>query len=326
MYDYGLSTLSQYDINPAGTRRTRGALLCQSQEGLFILKEFHGSLKKLKLQYELQKELDKNTDCFIDVVVPTQEGELTAEDKDGILYILRRWCDGRECDTRSWEDIQRSVEALAHIHRSMHLPAEEFYQARPQAEEYARHNRELRTIQKFIRKKGASHPFEKLYLSSCQEFICQGEEALERLEFSEYRSLLAKERKEGCVCHGEYSQHNVLLLKEQTGVTNFEHWTFDIQISDLYRFMRKILEKYDWDVNLAEKMLKAYDRVKPISRQEWENLQIRFRYPEKFWKLANYYYTHNKVWIPEKNTEKLEKLIAQKDAWSRFSRTCFGAV
>ena len=31
-----------------------------------------------------------------------------------------------------------------------------------------------------------------------------------------------------------------------TAVTNFGHWSFDIQVADLYRFMRKILEKYNW--------------------------------------------------------------------------------
>ena len=42
---------------------------------------------------------------------------------------------------------------------------------------------------------------------------------------------------------------------------------------------------------------------KPITKDEWEYLRIRFIYPEKYWKLSNYYYTHNKAWISEKNTE-----------------------
>ena len=72
--------------------------------------------------------------------------------------------------------------------------------------------------------------------------------------------------------------------------------------------MRKILEKSGWNINLAEEMLKTYHRIRPISAEEWENLKIRFTYPEKFWKLSNYYYTHNKAWISEKNTEKLQAL------------------
>ena len=56
-------------------------------------------------------------------------------------------------------------------------------------------------------------------------------------------------------------------------MTNFGHFSFDVQISDLYCFMRKILEKYNWDVFLARRMLEQYDKIRPISSEEWENLK-----------------------------------------------------
>ena len=141
---------------------------------------------------------------------------------------------------------------------------------------------------------------------------------------SDYEKLRDKAGEEGLLCHGEYNQHNVLLCKNQAAVTNFDHFSFDMQISDLYCFMRKILEKYNWDVFLARRMLEQYDKIRPISSGEWENLQIRFTYPEKYWKLANYYFSHNKAWISGKNTEKLEKVIAQKKIWGDFPENCFG--
>ena len=53
-------------------------------------------------------------------------------------------------------------------------------------------------------------------------------------------------------------------------MTNFGHFSFDVQISDLYCFMRKILEKYNWDVFLARRMLEQYDKIRPISSEEWK--------------------------------------------------------
>ncbi len=79
-------------------------------------------------------------------------------------------------------------------------------------------------------------------------------------------------------------------------------------MADLYRFMRKILEKYSWDLHLAQKMLSAYDSVRPLSESEWQNLRVRFCYPEKYWKLANHYYTHNKAVISGKNVGKAKNL------------------
>ena len=89
--------------------------------------------------------------------------------------------------------------------------------------------------------------------------------------------------------------------------------------------MRKVLEKHQWDQNLGRKILLAYQQVRPLSREEVENLRIRFAYPEKYWKLANYYYTHNKAWIPGKNLEKLEKLRDQKEKWRNFVESIFVA-
>ena len=107
--------------------------------------------------------------------------------------------------------------------------------------------------------------------------------------------------------------------------TNFDKWNFDIQTGDLYHFMRKILEKHQWDQTLGRKILLAYHQVRPLTREEVENLQIRFAYPEKYWKLANHYYTHNKAWISEKNVEKLEKLREQQEKWRNFVESIFVA-
>lgn len=201
---------------------------------------------------------------------------------------------------------------------------EEAYVERSLEEEYQKHNCEIRKIRKFIRKKGASALFEKEFLGSVQWFLEKGEKALNLLQQSDYAALREEALKEGCVCHGEYNQHNVFFRRDGTAAANFGHFCFDIQISDLYCFMRKILEKYSWDVILARQMLEKYHQIHPISRAQWQNLMIRFTYPEKYWKLANYYFSHNKAWISGKNTEKLTKVIAQKEIWGDFPEKCFG--
>ena len=66
-------------------------------------------------------------------------------------------------------------------------------------------------------------------------------------------------------------------------------------------------------------MLKAYEEKKPLTPEEREYLGIRMGYPEKFWKLANYYYNTNKAWIPGKHMEKLEKFLAQREKRVSFS-------
>ena len=322
MYDYGLSTLEQYGLTAESTARTRGGLLCHTEKGLVIVKEFKGTEKKLQKQQELLLQIQSQggkVDCYI----PNQEENLISRDRDGIPYTMQYWYEGRECDTRSKEDIFKSIRTMAELHQRMHIPTVEYYIEPSLENGYLRHNQELKKIRSFIRKRGASSPFEKIYLATVEDFLRDGEEAYAALRESGYQELRQKAETEGEVCHGEYNQHNVLILKSGTAVTNFEHWGFDTQMADLYRFMRKILEKYNWDVRFGKEMLKAYHEIKPVSKEEWINLKIRFSYPEKYWKLANYYYTHRKTWISVKNTEKLQNLIRQREAWKRYCASFF---
>ncbi len=315
MYDRGLSVLEQYGLGAKSSYRGRGALLCQTQAGLVIIREFSGSDKKLKKQRELLQLLEEGCPHPVDQILVNQEGGLVSTDKDGISYVVRRWYEGRECETRSREDILNGIAALGTIHKYMHMEPEADYFQASLAEEYEKHNRELRKIRKFIRAKRRHNPFERCFLESVQWFLDCGEEALGRLQTTGYEQLRQKALDRGEVCHGEYNQHNVLLCKGQTVVTNFDKFRYDTQVGDLYCFMRKILEKNDWNQKLAYEMIGCYDRVRGLSGAEHENLKIRFLYPEKYWKLANHYYNHSKAWISEKNIEKIIKLINCKNAW-----------
>ena len=104
MYDYGLSTLEQYGLTAESTARTRGGLLCHTEKGLVIVKEFKGTEKKLQKQQELLLQIQSQggkVDCYI----PNQEENLVSRDRDGIPYTMQYWYEGRECDTRSKEAI-----------------------------------------------------------------------------------------------------------------------------------------------------------------------------------------------------------------------------
>ena len=104
--------------------------------------------------------------------------------------------------------------------------------------------------------------------------------------------------------HGEYNYHNILMVqgdynykKEpyRIATTNFEKFKRDVQVEDLYYFLRKVMEKHGWKERLGDNMINAYSAIRPITDAELEYLKIRLIYPEKFWKIANSYYHSNKA-------------------------------
>ena len=141
---------------------------------------------------------------------------------------------------------------------------------------------------------------------------------LKILENMDLDSVFKEAEAENHMVHGDYNYHNLLVCQEGMAVTGFEHAHRDVQMEDLYYFLRKCMEKHHYDERLGYRMMRAYDSVNNLGKKERDYLAIRLAYPEKFWKLANYYYTHNKVWIPKKNLEKLRKLISQYEKWLEF--------
>lgn len=165
-----------------------------------------------------------------------------------------------------------------------------------------------------MRAKQKKNEFEIQTLQSFEEFYEQGETSLRLLSSSCYNELKEQADREIQLCHGNYNQHNILIGAKRVSIVNFERLSVDLQLTDLYLFMRKIQEKHNWDAKLCAMMLAEYEKKCVLSLEEKQILKILFLYPEKFWKLVNHYYNNNKAWISQKDLEKLGAVIKQNEA------------
>jgi len=312
----GIKILEQYDLKVYSTRRGRSSFICETNQGLKLLTEFRGSAKKLHFQNRLLQHLRLFGYQNVDMVMENIEGSLVSKDRDETVYVVKDWYEGRECDTKSEKDILSAVRNLAHLHGILELPAEkeeESYVGLSLPNEFERRNRELKKVRSYIRGRQQKGSFELCFLDSFSLFFEQALESAECLSQSEYPLLYQKSLEKGLLCHGEYNQHNILIFREEIATTNFNRCKYDVQTGDLYQFLRKILEKQNWNPNIGMAVIEEYDKTKGLSRQEMNDLKIRLTYPEKFWKLANHYYNRNKAWIPGKNVEKLKIMIDQQE-------------
>lgn len=61
----------------------------------------------------------------------------------------------------------------------------------------------------------------------------------------------------------------------------FDRYKNECQISDLYQFIRKVMEKYNWENSVFYRLLDEYDRICPLDDNELELLMTLLSYPEK---------------------------------------------
>lgn len=94
---------------------------------------------------------------------------------------------------------------------------------------------------------------------------------------------------------------------------NFVKLKVGSKIEDIYTFMRKIIEKNEFDIDLVDNMLKQYQSINRLEDTELKILQVMMDYPFKLWKIANSYLNSGKTGYALKNREKLDKFIMMED-------------
>ena len=346
MREYELEVLEQYDVEVMSTRKIRGAFFCETKEGTMVLKEAAVSDRRALLLYILLRHLESRGYPEVDTPVRNREKELVSTFRGQTRYMLKKWYAGRECDVRREADVLEAVRNLARLHEIMcwkhfsvsaaEIPPDPDGQelsppsGRHLKEEFLCHNRELKKVRGYIRNKVNKGEFEYLFLKYFDSMYQLAMRVTRRLEDSDYEELYRKSLKEGLLAHGDYNYHNLIMLPGNArsggasiATTNFEHFHRDVQVLDLYYFLRKVMEKHKWKESLGRAMLEAYAEIRPFSPGELEVIALKTAYPEKFWKTANSYYHSNKAWIPEKSVEKLQTAVLQTEEKIRFIQKIF---
>ena len=326
MNDRALAVLEKYDIEVLRSWKGRGAILCETKTGIKILKEYKGSRERLLIQQQLMKEIKEKGFHDIEEILPTKEGELIVKDEEMTSYYLKEYSEGKECNIRDHYDSCRAVEQMALLHKAMELPdfvKEKNISSYSLPAEFEKHNRELRRVKKYLKSKRQKNDFEYFLYQNFDLFLQKAEKILD--EVKQYSSVFSEENllKKGSLCHGDFQHHNILFSENRIFFMNFEKFVLDNPMRDLGLFFRKMMEKNNWKEEIGKSVLQSYHKYKPFSEEDQIQLYYRLSYPEKFWKIVNFYYNSSKVWIPGKNMEKLEKILKQEEEKILFLETNF---
>lgn len=315
MNDRSVSLLENYDIEVLRTWKGRGAILCETSQGTCILKEYAGHKEKVRFQDALLTIVKERGFLGVESILRNKDQELLTQDQDGTSYILKTCFEGRECNVKDMEECRQAVGTLAAFHKVSYLEEPLFVDTgmpRFAHQEFEKHNKELRRVKKYLKERGQKTDFEICLIKNYDYFLNLALQVTEELRFFQ------KEEKRHFVCHGDYQYHNIIVTGGGMKLINFEKCVSDSPVRDLYLFMRKLLEKNSWDERIGFDLADAYGEVRPMEEEEYLQLYYRLAYPEKFWKIVNFYYNSGKAWIPGKNLEKLNKLTDQEKEKQEF--------
>ena len=324
MYYRAEQILSAYPKEFTGNMKGRGSLLCTDRDGIYLLKEYNGSVHRLELLEEVLHDL-KEQDFLAEELVRTTEGTLVYTDVDGVSYFLRKTFQGRECDTRNAEEILCVTRHMAKLHCLLAACCptceEEKERSRMQPVSLAgKHTRELKKVKNYVRAKKKKNEFESEFLRGYEHYMEQASRVLELEETQKVPQGALQ------LCHGDFNQHNLIFTREGLAVVGFEKLRYDLCVSDLTNFMRKILEKHNWSSGLGMDMVMAYNSVRELAPWELCQIYLKLLYPEKFWKIVNHYYNARKTWVSQRDIDKLTRLSEQEIKREEFLSMLFYLV
>lgn len=314
MSDKNVELYEAYDVEIQQTSRGRGAILLKTNMGLLQLRQLDVNESRLNAEYIFKEKMYEAGFEKIDRCIRNKEDELVTYDRYGNPFVLRYFFDGKECNITNQEEIDAAVDNLARLHiagKKVFDSTEADVHIRVNGD-FRKRNAELKRVKNYIWKKRPRKEFEDTYIKAFDYFF---EQALACEKNNTFDSNWEKGIHMG-YCHGMYNQHSVLMEGGENnvvGTINFDKFYVGNQLTDLYHFMRKAVEKNNYNFSVLENILYRYNVICPLSEEDIKYIYILYSYPEKFYKISNQYINSSKNWISPKMLEKLEKVIADED-------------
>lgn len=323
MYNQPEAVLEQYDLEINQITKGRGAYICSTDQGMKLLMPFRGSGERASFLKSVLEELMQRG-YPVEQICCTKEGTPLAEDDTGTRYWLKSMVSGSECQTTREADMRQAVRQLAKLHNTLEqstLPVPDFMKSDRNDPRilYERHYRELIKVKNYVKSRKTKNAFERGFQEQYPRYIADAKRSLELLnsEQHEARYLL---------CHGDFNQHNAVRTPEGFRIINFENMCYNPALSDLANFLRKMLEKNNWSLELGMRLIEEYRRLRPLPPEEVRQLYVLLLFPEKFWKISNHYANSHKAWVSERDIDKLERMVRQENARSLFLENLFSII
>lgn len=184
---------------------------------------------------------------------------------------------------------------------------------KPISEVFAKRIKELNSAKNYLKSKNKKNLFEEAVYSGIDRYMHKARTAQQL-----YKDQCIQEDIHDGICHGSYNYHNIIICGNNSMVVNYSKACMGKQVNDLYDYLRKMMEKNDWSVSLGIKICDEYDKIRKMTEQEKKLLAVLILFPEKYWKIVNHYYNSNKAWFPDKDMEKLRKVIKQESQANFF--------
>lgn len=155
--------------------------------------------------------------------------------------------------------------------------------------------------------------FDRIFLAHVDTFLNQCMIAMDMLEHSCFEQWKEESVKIKTLCHQDFAAGNLVIGNDgQLYVYDMDSLTVDLPVRDMRKILNKVMKQWmRWDLSLMKTMLKAYQEVNPMTKEQYLVLASDIMFPHLFYGQISKYYEHrDKEWTLQKHIYRLNDMIA----------------
>lgn len=298
----------------------RDTFILNTADGKKVLKNTGLSSERILFIHSVKEHLYNNNFKNLDRYCRTLDGLPFIQVENGI-YTVSEMIEGRECNFDNPSDVADAARLLGYLHKCSrgYFPAENIISRCDLGKLpsfFVKRLEELKKLKK-LAKKGRSK-FDHMFLEYFDYFFNMGEESIRQIYDPRYDNLVRISKKEGIICHHDFTHHNILCGENSISLINFEFCSIEVKVYDIANFLRRKMRKCSWDIKEAKMIINEYRKIEGISKDEFYVMKIMLQFPQKLWRVANRYYNSKRSWSEKSFMGKLQEVIDEIECHKNF--------
>ena len=233
----------------------------------------------------------------------------------GKKYVLLDMVEGREATFTNPIEVELCTKAIA----KMHIASNNIFKNISE-EEIKKNSGEnliikmeeeyytLLQLEELVNKYRYKNEFDNLFLQNVDNAKKDLIKTIEELKNSRYESLI-NNKENRVLCHNDLAHHNFIIDGDKVNIIDFDYCSIDMRIVDIYGYAMKVIKNLAYNEEIIELIIKSYDEVNKLEKEEVEILRKLINYPKDFISIATDYYFKQKAWSEEVFLSRLKNKL-----------------
>lgn len=262
----------------------------KTDQGLICLKKLNRPEKNALFSIRAQEYLNKNG-VHVPGIFPNKKNELYTM-LGSSLFVVYDWIEGTHLTLTQAGELELLLKELAKFHQASigyeppkGVPIVSKLGKWP--EHYVKRCQQMESW-KYLADMYPEDPFSQTYLTEINYFTKMGSNLHKKLLNSEYLAWVEKTKKAPNLCHPDYGTGNTLLGNDgHFWLIDLDTVCFDLPIRDIRKMFESFIKPSgEWDDEVFNTLLTAYEKVTPLSSAQKRVLFIDLLFPHHLYSIA----------------------------------------